>query len=381
MMIPLKYKAVNWIDGMKISSNHFVNTDNFIQDIARDANSLHLNNNNFGLLPPFQGERTSLEMEIVARASNHLQVKIVQCNAVTAEGYRINIPKRSLEEALVFDHYFSQDSKNSMSETYYIMLLVNPFEREPTGVPNPDESPLRYPFVDKKYSIAILPAAELNMQNSSYLEIGKVIRTDANIQIVSNYIPPCTCIISHPLLINYYETFSSNLNELQLLSFRIIDKVTQRENVSTIGKNVKFLCEKMLDFIGRRFFSYRNEIPQQAPILMVGEFSQMAHLFFTAIKCVPASEREELLKYFYEWKDVTPGNFEELLARLIEVSYDHHDINSAMETVNNFFTVLIAVWNKLSSLEFVGQRRENIVVAEQQVVQTVQAKKSWTLLD
>jgi len=32
-------------------------------------------------------------------------------------------------------------------------------------------------------------------------------------------------------------------------------------------------------------------------------------------------------------------------------------------------------------LEYIGQRKENIVVAEQQVIQTVQAKRTWTLLD
>jgi len=26
-----------------------------------------------------------------------------------------------------------------------------------------------------------------------------------------------------------------------------------------------------------------------------------------------------MLKYFYEWRDITPGNFEELLARTIEL--------------------------------------------------------------
>ena len=72
---------------------------------------------------------------------------------------------------------------------------------------------------------------------------------------------------------------------------------------------------------------------------------------------------------------------EELLARLIEVVYNHHDIRSSMTIVDEFLRVIIALWNKLSTLEYVGQRKENIVVAEQQVVQAVQAKRIWTLLD
>lgn len=166
-----------------------------------------------------------------------------------------------------------------------------------------------------------------------------------------------------------------------MLSFRIIDKITSKDNISTIGKNVKTLCDKMLDFIARIYFPYRNIVHHQPPLIMVGYFSEMAHVFFSTIKSIAGNEREELLKYFYEWKDVTPGNFEELLARLIEIVYNHHDISAAMVTIDEFIRVLIALWNKLSTLEYIGQRKENIVVAEQQVVQAVQAKRTWTLLD
>ncbi len=241
--------------------------------------------------------------------------------------------------------------------------------------------PLRYPVVDKQYNITILPAAQINAKTNYYSEVGKFTRSNGVIQVISTYIPPCASVLSHPALIAYYESFSNQLNEFQLLSFRIIDKITSKDSISPIGRNVKLLCEKMLDYIARIFFTYRNMAYQQPPIYLVGYFSEMAHLFFSTVKSIPDAEREELLKYFYEWKDVTPGNFEELLARLIEVVYNHHDIQPSMHSVDEFLRVLTALWNKLSSLEYIGQRKENIVVAEQQVIQSVQAKRTWTLLD
>ena len=379
MLTPLKHKPVNWIDGMKISSNHFINTDNFIQDIVRDANSLPLNNNNFGLLPPVINEPVSLDIQITERASNQVQIKINHCNAVTAEGYRIDISRTDPE--LVFSHYFGQESPTENSEIYYVLLTVNPFERIASGNPDPEEAPLRYPEVDKQYNITIMPASQINTRSAGFIEVGKFIRNGSTLQTDINFIPPCTSVISHPELVKYYESFSNQLNNLQLLSFRILDKITSKESVSTIGKNVKILCEKMLEYIARIYFSYRNIVYQQPPIHLVGCFSEMAHIFFSTVKSIPGAEREELLKYFYEWKDVTPGNFEELLARLIEIVYNHHDINTSMATVDEFLRVIVALWNKLSSLEYIGQRKENIVVAEQQVVQTVQAKRTWTLLD
>jgi len=106
MLNPLKHKPVNWIDGMKISSDHFINTDNFIQDIVRDGNSLQLNNNNFGLLPPVYNETTSLDIQITERASSYVEVRINKCNAITAEGLRIDISQP--DQAITFNHYFNQ---------------------------------------------------------------------------------------------------------------------------------------------------------------------------------------------------------------------------------------------------------------------------------
>lgn len=381
MYIPLKYRSVNWVDGMKIASGHFVQTDNFIRDVVRDSNSVMLTSNNFGLLAPFNGENTSLDVQIIERATNHIQVKIKQCNAITAEGYRIHISPDMLGQELEFNHYFNQDAPTDAVETYFIILTVNPHERVAVGRPDAEETPLRYPDVDNFYGITILPAAQISAKNNHYLEIGKLNRSAAGIQLVTDYIPPSAAILSHQDLVKYYEAFSNQLNEFQLLSFRIIDKITSKDSISPIGRNVKLLCDKMLDYIARIYFSYRNVAFQQPPLVLVGYFSEMAHIFFSTVKSIAGAEREELLKYFYEWKDVTPGNFEELLARLIEVVYNHHDIRSSMVTVDEFLRVIIALWNKLSTLEYIGQRKENIVVAEQQIVQQVQSKRTWTLLD
>ncbi|MET3981061.1 hypothetical protein ABIB62_003580 [Mucilaginibacter sp. UYP25] len=381
MYIPPKYRSVNWVDGMKISSGHFVQTDNFVQDIVRDSNSIMLNSNNFGLLAPFNGENTSLDIQITERASNHIQVKVRQCNAITSEGYRIHISPGMLGQELEFNHYFTQDAPTDAIETFFIILTVNPHDRVAVGKPDADENPVRYPEVDSFYGITILPAAQISAKNNHYLEVGKLNRSASGIQLITDYIPPCAAILSHQDLVKYYEAFSNQLNEFQLLSFRIIDKITSKDTISPIGRNVKLLCDKMLDYIARIYFSYRNVAFQQPPLVLIGYFSEMAHIFFSTVKSIGGAEREELLKYFYEWKDVTPGNFEELLARLIEVVYNHHDIRSSMVTVDEFLRVIIALWNKLSTLEYIGQRKENIVVAEQQIVQTVQSKRTWTLLD
>ncbi|RAJ26023.1 hypothetical protein [Pedobacter cryoconitis] len=385
MISPLKYKPVNWVDGMKLSSSHFVATDQFNQDFVRDANSISLNNFNYGLLPPFAGERVSHDIEISEKATNHIEIKVRHCNAITAEGCRIDIPNTSnYDNQLSYSQFFSNENTDySKVSIYNILLLVNPFDRVPAGTPDPQDNPPRYPDISKKYSISILPASEMtpNATDNYHLTIGQFVLENGRISINTNYIPPSSSIVSHPGLIRYYESFSTLINDLQLAAFKIIDKTAARDSITPLGKNIRLLSEKMLDYIAQIFFNYRNLGYQQSPVYIVGYCSNLAHVFFTGIKLIEPKEREEMLKYFYEWRDVTPGNFEELLARNIEMIYDHQNIQASMSTIEEFLKVMVALWNKLSMLEYIGQRKENIVVAEQQMVQQVQTKRTWTLLD
>lgn len=385
MILPLKYKPVNWVDGMKLSSDHFVATDQFNQDFVRDANSISISNFNYGLLPPFAGQRASHDIEIIEKATNHIEVRVRHCNAITAEGCRIDIVGSSnLDEQLTYTHYFNSDNTDyAKISLYNILLTVNPFERVPSGSPDPQDNPPRYPHISKNYGITILPASEMapKAADSYYLTIGQLQLEGGRININNNYIPPSSTMTSHPVLVRYYELFGSQINDLQLAAFKIIDKTSNKDAITPLGRNIRLLSEKLLDYIGQIFYSYRNLGYQQPPIQIVGYGSNLAHVFFTGIKLIESKEREEMLKYFYEWRDVTPGNFEELLARNIELIYDHQNIYSSMSMTEEFLKVMIALWNKLGTLEYIGQRKENIVVAEQQMVQQVQVKRSWTLLD
>lgn len=379
MIKPLRFKSINWVNGMKLSSDHFTLNDLYLQDFVRDAVSLNLNNSNYGFLPPFAGYKSSHDIEIIEKATNHIEVRVRYCNAVTPEGCHIDIPQAEHTDMLVHNHYFGQSDPRN----YAILLVVSPFNRVPAGIPNPEESPIRYPELSKSYSIAVLPESEVSSQStdSYFLTIGQVYYENGRLLINHGYIPPSSTITSHPTLIRYYESLSILLNDMQLACFKIIDKTGGRDNITPLGKNIRLISEKIVDYIAGLFYEYRNLAHRQPPVVMVGYFSSLAHIFFTAIKLIDPREREELLKYFYEWKDVTPGNFEELLAKTIELVYDHKQISHSMLMVSEFMNVMVALWNKLSGLEYIGQRKENIVVAEQQVVQQVQAKKTWTLLD
>ncbi|ULT25590.1 hypothetical protein KUH03_00830 [Sphingobacterium sp. E70] len=196
----------------------------------------------------------------------------------------------------------------------------------------------------------------------SFLPIGKLFQEAQETILIQQYIIPSMYVESHPLLMDYHNRFYRLLNEFQTAAYKIMDKTVNRPKITELGLNIRFITEKILEYMATTFFEYRSVLPQRAPIYLLKYFSDFAHVFFNAVRLVEPAEREEMLKYFYEWKDVTPGNFEERLSNLIEMRYNHFEIAEAMSCIADFMDVMVSLWGKLATLEYIGQRRKILLL-------------------
>lgn len=388
MLFPLKKILVNWVDGMKTGKEHLQQTEDYFIDSIRDTVNIQLTNYNFGMLPPAYGEKTSSDFEILERITNHVEIELRRCNAITAGGCRININPYNHGEYLKLDYLFEAEKKeaNKEKENLYwdVILSIRPFDRVPTGIPDPDETPLRHPDANTGYELIIKPAGQVSAEQlgMNHLIIGRITRIGDRMEVDKSYIPPCTSMSSHLDLVGYYEQFGKFLNNIETSSHKMLQKINERENNSAIAINIKSVCEDLLRYISTVFFEYRNKGRFYTPIDAIAVFSSLAHTCYVSIDFIPKKKREEMLQYFYEWSDITPGNFIDLLSVVLEMTYDHHNIRGMMVDVERFLSAFSFLWDKLCSLEYIGQHKENIVVAEKtQKIENTGRKSEWTILD
>lgn len=387
MLFPLKKILVNWVDGMKTGKEHLEQMENYFIDSIRDTTNIQLTGYNFGMLPAASGEKTSSDFEILERITNHIEIELRQCNAITIGGCRININPLNHAGYLKLDYPFEIDTDRKQDTEYLfwdVILAIRPFERAPVGIPDPDETPLRHPDANMAYSLIIKPIGQISAEKlgMNHLVIGRITRIGDRFEVDKSYIPPCTSMSSHPDLTAYYERFGKYLNDIETSSHKMLLKINERENNSTIALDIKSVCEDILRFISIAYFEFRNKGRFYAPIDTLNTFSSLAHTCFVSINFTPKKRREEMLQYFYEWSDVTPGNFIDLLSEVLEITYDHHNIRKMMESADQFLSVFSFLWIKLCSLEYIGQHKENIVVAEKiQKVESAGRKSEWTILD
>ena len=186
---------------------------------------------------------------------------------------------------------------------------------------------------------------------------------------------------SHPDLLAYYERFGTYLNTLERSSKLILSK--NRSHHSTIAAHVSTLSEDLMHYIATIYFPYRNMGQEEAPIRIVNYFSTLAHICYVSLNKQSRTETEELLSYFHEWSDVTPGSFEELLANTLGIIYDHNALRATMIQIETFLHILSDLWLKLSGLEYIGKHKDNIVVSERYHQQEQPKAKgtNWSFLD
>ncbi|AZB29029.1 MULTISPECIES: hypothetical protein [Chryseobacterium] len=381
MIQPIKHFAINWVDGMKVSQRHLNDQDNFLIDTIRDANSLGITNYNYGLLPLSNEFTDKTIFDVHNTATNDVQLFIKNCSAVTLAGYRLELKDRrvsvkSLAKSLNLD-------ENQMDGEYYILISVNPFDKVPFGDIDPEEIPPRHPNAHANYHIELLPVSSLNSNHSggNYLVVGKVDFKGNIAQVNTNFIPPCTSIQSHPVLIDYYNGYAKSIGNLQQYAFKIIQKASHKNQNTSLALNVKALCTVLVDTFGDMYFQFRNIIPYQAPVFLIETFAKLALRMYNSTQILVPGELEEMLNYSLEWSEIAPHTLLNQLSTVAETNYDHHNSGEPLLYISQMLRSLETIFAKLSELDYIGQRKENIIVNEQEVSSNTNPKRGWSVLD
>lgn len=379
-----EYKRVNWREGMDVRFHMFEQTENYFTNAICDLSAIQLNKNNFGLLPSVDRKTNSSEFDISERVTGTVEIKLRKCNAITIGGCRIGY-NPSFGEAIAYSHSFEGDRQTDSSQTAYwdVVITADPFRRVPSGTPDVEETPPRHPNADTYYGLSIVPKGELNNEllGMHYLVIGRIRHFGGRYAVDTNFIPPCTSMASHTDLIRYYELFASLMSDIENASKTIIAKIRNRSQNSIMANHIGDMCEDMMRYIASVYFSYRNTGLDASPVTIVNYFSTLAHICYVNMAFINKMDKEELLRYFYEWSDVKPGAFEELLSGTLGIIYDYNNIRAVMIQVETFLRTISELWIRLSTLEYIGQHKENIVIGERSNYQEPVKKTNWTILD
>lgn len=369
-----KHFPVNWIDGMKINKNHFIEQDNAWADALQGIASQQLSPLRFGVIPASVAGEETFNIKISFDNQNSLRVSVLSCQAITSGGAFISLPAFSTvgqaETGNVLTSTFPfADSKNE--STWWIFLFVHPFEKQAAGSPDLAENPPRFPNVLPSYSIQVVSDTNYRQYSGHpySLVIGKVAVNGNDVRIEDDYIPPCISINANPDLLSLHGELDKYLADVELYCSQIVQKIFRKDQKNEISELVMFLCDRVMLYLGQAITSMRWNMVYAPPASMFATISTLSRIMKNTIDLRIGSGKEELMNYLSEWCELRQGELESMLSNLANASFNQNDINKNIEKVVQFVKVTSRLFETLSKLEFIGKRKESGIFVKEETIQ------------
>ncbi|MFO7617571.1 MAG: hypothetical protein R6V75_09995 [Bacteroidales bacterium] len=367
----MKYFQVNWVDGMKINKEHFISGDHSVTERLADARLSAINRYNYGLLPAREGEDAPLRINLSIDNQQVLRIKIFECQAVTPGGHRISLSgspepkqfKADLPEALY-------EWSPSREENIFISLSVNPFKLVPTGDIDPAEEPPRHPLAIPEYRLNLIPESQVGKKESglNLLMVGKIHVGENGPELDKEYIPPCHCVFSHAKLVAIHSEFDRFLSTLEPDLVTILKKIGEKEQTNILATTLASIAGPLLQYLSNTILHFRWNVPVGPPLVMLETIARSARIIKNYLDASPGKAREELLNYLSEWCTLKQGDLETVLHRAVNFEYDHSDMTPAFRAMTEYTGMIGPLFNKLSTLEYIGKKKETSIFVKEQTV-------------
>ncbi len=378
------YLRVNWIDGMKINKNHFIESDNALLSEINNANQKKINPLNFGLSPQYGNENNSgLDVSISIDGQHSVEVILRKCTGITLGGHIISILPKTValleQSGYILQHQYNLNNNETV---WYIIIKVNPFKTVPVGNSDPDEIPPRHPFSLPEYKLDVIPESTTNNNELglNHITIGKIEMINEVPTLAEDYIPPCTSIQSHPDLRFTFSELSAFLNHMEKYAMHSIQKIHQKKQTNELAHMVLELSENTLHYLNAIIPEFRLIDKYEPPVVMITKIVNLARTIKSSLDVFVGTGKEELLNYLTDWCDLNQGAFENVLIRIIDLDYIHTDINASLVNVSNFTKLMLSLFKKLNELDYIGKKSDSTIFVKEEAVENAKVKNRRSFL-
>ncbi len=370
------YKQINWKQGMSVSSAHFIATENFLLERVLKNSALLQDRFSYGLLPIESDSDSSMELSVVG-TNEYAKLVLNSYHGITQGGYLIDFESDNdaVSCPCEVDGVVSE-------EGWDVVLSVSPFDRNPCGEPNMQENPPRYPYVAPSYKLYIVARDKsyVNQYGPYDVVVGFLRKRDTSYKLDPSFIPPSLTMRSSDGLRSMMKMFSKSIATIKNSLDVIMEKAyvqAENNNRTNVMINILEVCKELQRSLSSMFFKWHNYGMSLSPYQVVEIISGLASAVSTTLIFFKKSDKEEILKYFYEWNGIQPSAFEQILADLTVAEFQQNRISDSLALAEKVLKMLEELLVSLSRLDYVGQHKESIVIGVKETEKTSNNKTSW----
>jgi predicted component of type VI protein secretion system len=353
-----KYLKVNWTDGMKLNKEIFMAQDQALASLSYDLIATTLSPFRYGIVP----DTESFNVSIAVDNQNTIKITVLSCKAITQGGAPISIAATEPSGATDGQPGTLLQVPSGTSDTnYWAVLLVQPYDRVPTGTIDPTETPVRFPFVRSGYEVLLIEDSQIHQytQHPLALLIGKILVRAGTVKVDSDYLPPCISVTASPDLLGLHAELDSFLSGLELSCSLIVQKIYKKSQQNDLAELALFLCDRIMLHLGQSITHFRWGLVHESPAMLIRELVSLARIIKNTIDLRIGSGKDELMNYLCEWCELNPGELEAIFSNMAVLRYNHNDVNQAIHQIIDFAKVIGKLFSTLSTLEFIGKKKES----------------------
>ena len=346
-----KHWPVNWVDGMKITKEHFREQEAHLREEIAVLTAGLLSDDGFGVLPDPETGAPALDYEVSTE-----KVIVRECRAVTRGGHLIVVGAhnnahlaRSMSDVVYGD-------KHKEGERLVIVLRLHPTERDGLGAPDPDEYPLRQPYATEKVSLEAIPlaAAEQMAVYEYAVPLAEVVRVYQGVEAIGEYVVPAVRMELSPALRRAYEGWRKTLLALEADAYEIIRKIRDKHRNklgNQLSADLLALAETIIRYIASDFDRLTVSLPQAPASETIVWFRGLARAVRTELRLAGNQEgMQHYLQHFIRGVDAT-----DLLAHcnaLCDHRHHHVFLRASLDRVTAFVDFVHMLFGQLRQLDY-----------------------------
>ncbi len=364
MTLPtIGYQFVNWRDGMKITQKHLVQHDQAIREAIRDVAAIRLTPYNYGLLPADDGKSAGLQLSVL---NDTLQ--LVSCRGITPGGLRIEWQCNDDPDAVSIS-LLDYRSRLGTTGTFYVVLRASLGQLIEDGPYDPEELPMRKPFMTLKPALDLVSVHE-QLSDAYSFPIFRVRLEGQMIMPDYEYVPPSTGVFGETLSW-YYETCGKSLNSIHHTAAAIVRKINGMQQPSPVAKDILTTAGKLVDQGINCLEAYRLLAGGQPPAFFIEQLCRYARTFKTVVSCFSEQSAARFYQYLQnniagssqvnvQIREITRSFVESLTDAVLTTPYVHNDCTVLLDHLKTFLDFLEFMLQNLLALPYVETGRWDI---------------------
>lgn len=368
MSAPIRSGFVNWVDGMKMSKTHLLQLQQAIEDRLKDMRQLHDPFMDHGLLSIGSSGEPALDLSIDFDGRAKYQVELRQCRAITASGQRIEhlstheplrlageVPAQLLVEGDAFD----------------VVLRASHDLSTPYGRPDPDESPIRHPFIRASWTLELAAVKDLvaTGEAKEHLTLARLRVEKEELRQDPSHIPASLLMSSMPQLVEFMREYIKFLKDTERDLMRIVVKLNAIKGTTELQESVGALCHSGLRFLETGISPVAMVGTSLRPREVVVHAAQFARTLQHATELRTGRGKDALLEYIREHSGISASEHMATLSGLTDLHYDHADLRRALGSVSLFCRTHKKLFDRWVDLDYIGQKKDkDIFIAQENTI-------------